>query len=135
MKLLSPYLAFNGNCREAMDFYRECLGGELKLMTMGESPMAAQIPAEARNRVMHATLTFDGMVLMASDMMESKRPVRGNRISVCVSGPDKKEIETCFTKMSAGGKINSPLKEEFFGLYGALIDKFGIAWMFQGGQM
>ena len=53
MAQLNPYLTFNGNCRQAMEFYKACLGGELSLTTVGDSPMKDQMPAEAQNAVMH----------------------------------------------------------------------------------
>ncbi len=127
----NPYLHFNGNCQQAMTFYKECLGGELSLQTVGESPMADQMPAELKDRVLHSVLTRDGFVLMASDVMEPGEMVRGNTISLSVSGGSKAEIEPIFAKLTEGGNINHPLKEEFFGTYGDLIDRFGIAWMFQ----
>jgi PhnB protein len=68
---------------------------------------------------------------MASDMMEPGEVVRGNTISLSVSGGSKAEIEPIFAKLTEGGNINHPLKEEFFGTYGDLIDRFSIAWMFQ----
>ena len=131
MANLNPYLRFNGNCKQAMEFYRDCLGGKLDMMTMGESPMAAQIPPQMKNRVMHSYLAKDAMALMASDMMADEKIVNGNSISICISGSSKKEIEYYFSKLSQGGKVNQPLKQEFFGTYGDLTDKFGVHWMFQ----
>lgn len=128
---LNAYLYFSGNCREALEFYRDCLGGELNLMTMGESPMASQMPPEARNRVMHCSLVSGDMIIMASDTMQPGELIQGNTVSLCISGTNKKEIETYFSKLSGGGKITQPLETMFFGTYGALTDKFGINWMFQ----
>jgi len=127
-----PYLYFNGNCREAMTFYKECLGGELKLMTVGESPTASQRPAAMKDKILHSTLEKDNMLIMASDWMAPTKPVNGNTIQLCIaSSVGKKEIEGYFSKLSKGGKISYPLKEEFFGTYGAFTDKFGTNWMFQ----
>jgi PhnB protein len=131
MKRLNVYLFFGGNCRTAMEFYKECLRGELRLMTVRESPMASQMPPAMMDRVMHAALESDGMVIMASDMLGPEGVVRGNTISLCVNGTDKREIEAHFDKLSAGGRVKTALREEFFGTYGDFTDKFGIAWIFQ----
>src|SRR5262245_15599758 len=101
MAQLNPYLHFNGNCREAMTFYKDCFGVELKLQTVGESPMAAQSPKEAHNNVFHAYLSKDGFVLMGADMMEPGAPVQGNTVTLCVVGRSKQEIEPLYSKLSA----------------------------------
>ena len=130
MTQINAYLHFNGNCREAMTFYKECLGGELKLMTAGESPMAGQLPAAQHNHIMHGTLINKGIALMASDMMSPDGVTHGNAISLTLVCSNKAEIENFFSKLSAGGKVLHALKEEFFGTYGDLTDKYGISWMF-----
>lgn len=129
MKHLSPYLFFNGNCREAMEFYKECLGGELWMQTIGESPIASTMPAEMHNTIMHAAIMKDGVMLMASDNMGEEQIVIGSNVEVCIDGSSKEEIETYFAKLSEGGTITMPLKKEFFGLFGSLTDKFGVKWM------
>jgi PhnB protein len=131
MAQLIPYLHFNGNCREAMTFYKDCLNGKLELMTIGESQMAAGMPKEAHNNVMHSTLEKDGFILMASDMMEQTTPVFANNQTLCLVCKSKEEIESLFSKLAVGGKVGHPLKEEFFGTFGDLTDKYGFNWMFQ----
>jgi PhnB protein len=130
MATLNPYLNFNGNCREAMTFYQACLGGKLSVQTFGESQMSEHVPAEMKNRVLHSSLTSGSLVLMASDTMGDV-PTSGNNNTLCVVGSAKGEIETLFAKLSAGGNVTHPLKEEFFGTFGDLTDKFGMNWMFQ----
>lgn len=131
MTQLNPYVTFNGNCREAMTFYQACLGGELTLQTVGESPMKDQMQAEMHSNVMHSLLKKDGIVIMASDMMGPGELVRGNSITLCINGGSPEELKAFFAKLSQGGKVGHDLKEEFFGTYGDLTDKFGINWMFQ----
>lgn len=131
MAHLNPYLTFNGNCRQAMEFYKACLGGELSLMTVGESPIKDQMPKEAQTAVMHSLLRSGDITLMASDQMSPGTLVNGNTITLCIIGNSKAELETFFTKLAAGGNAFQPLQETFFGVYGALTDKFGINWMFQ----
>lgn len=131
MVKLSPYLRFNGNCREAMGFYKECLGGELTIMTMGESPMASQVPPEMKTRVMHSMLKKDNMTFMASDAMGPEKIIKGNNISLSIMGTNMEEIQPYFSKLSSGGTVKHPLGKTFFGVYGDFTDKFGIDWMFQ----
>jgi PhnB protein len=81
VKQLNAYLRFDGNCREAMTFYMKCLGGELKMQTVGESPMAAQSP-NMKDKIMHSVLTMEGITIMASDMMGPEGVKKGNTISL-----------------------------------------------------
>jgi PhnB protein len=131
---LNAYLSFNGNCRQAMEFYTACLGADLKMQTVGDSPMASQVPPEMKNQILHAKLEKDGMVLMASDTLSSEKAVNGTAISLCLNGKSKKEIETFFNKLAQGGKITNPLQVMFFGTYGDLVDKFGIRWLCQADE-
>src|SRR5271169_5522167 len=109
MTQLNAYLRFNGNCREAMTFYQACLGGELTIQTVGESPMAGQMPPSTKDNVIHSVLAKDGFVLMASDMTGPEGVVNGDAISLAVIGSSKAEIEPIFAKLSAGGNVLHPL--------------------------
>ena len=131
MTQLNAYLRFNGNCREAMTFYQSCLGGELTIQTVGESPVAGQMPPEIHNNVLHSVLAKDGFELLASDMTGPEGVVKGNTITLCIIESSKAELEPIFAKLSAGGTVITPLIEEFFGTFGDIADKFGIGWMFQ----
>jgi PhnB protein len=115
MTQIVAYLTFNGNCREAMTFYQKCLGGELTAQTVGESPVAGQMPPDMKNRVMHASLTKGSVALMASDMMGTSGVANGNAVSLLVNCSGDEEIKTFFAKLSDGGKVGHPLKEEFWG--------------------
>jgi len=134
MTQLISYLNFNGNCREAMTFYKECVDGELELMVVGDSPMADKVPEEAKQNIMHSTLSKDGMVLlMASDMMGSKQ-ANGNAITLCLNCSSEEEIYLLFSKLSAGSQVSHPVKREFWGaLFGSFTDKFGMNWMLNFG--
>jgi len=134
MAEFNAYLKFNGNCREAMRFYQSCLGGEMSLMTVGESPMKNQMPAEMQDKIMHSVLTSGSIMLMGSDMIGEDGYRHGNTLSLCLVCKSREEIETLFSKLSAGGRVTHALKEEFFGTYGDLVDKYGFSWMFQYGQ-
>jgi PhnB protein len=129
MAQLNAYLHFNGDCREAMNFYKSCLGGELELMAVGESPMAAQMPPGAKNNIMHSLLKSGSLSIMASDWMSPGTMTKGNNISLSLSCSSNKEADALYAKLSAGGTASHPLKDEFFGYFGDLKDKFGITWM------
>jgi PhnB protein len=131
MKQLSVYLHFNGNCREAMEFYKKCLGGELNLHTFAGSPMEAQAPPSEREKVLHAILETDGMVLVADDMLESRQVTFGDNFSLYVSAASMKEIQAQFNKLAEGGKVTQPITKAPFGYFGVLLDKFGISWIFR----
>lgn len=131
MTQLVAYLQFQGQCREALTFYRECLGGELTLQKVGESPMAAQMPSEAAANILHGALTRNGtIIVMGSDMMGSRlKP--GNSVALCLNCSSDQEIYDCFDKLSAGGQVVMPLHQSFWGgTYGELTDKYGIQWLF-----
>ncbi len=125
---INPYLIFNGNCREAMNFYKTCFGGELILQTVGDSPMAEQWPETVRDRILHASLINGDINLLASDM-GSDNLVVGNVISLALGCGNKNEIEVFFEKLSVGGRVTHPLHEFFDGTIGALTDKYGMNWV------
>lgn len=131
MTNVTPYLFFSGNCREAMTFYGKCLGGEVFVQTIGESPAAAQVPPAVHHKVMHAAVALAGKaVLLASDWMSQDAFAPGNNISLCIDCGSTEEIETLFRALSEGGKVTQPLQEMFWGAtYGQLIDRFGAVWM------
>ena len=127
---LDTYLHFDGNCKAAMEFYKECLGGDLKVQSVGDSPMASQMPNQG-DKVLHAELKNGDFRIMASDMSGPEGIKRGNTVSLCVNGVDAGQMKRLFSSLSKGGNVTNPLRQEFFGTYGDLVDKFGIAWMFQ----
>jgi PhnB protein len=130
MTQINSYLTFNGNCREAMTFYQECLGGELFLQTIGESPMADQLPPQMKESILHATLTKGALIIMASDMVSEQGLTKGNNVSLMLNCSSEDEIRTFYQKLSDGGEARHPLENTFWGaLFGGLTDKFGILWL------
>jgi PhnB protein len=128
---LNAYLNFNGRCREAMTFYQQCLGGELNLQKIAESPFAVQMPSEAGGNILHGSLTKDGVLLMMGSDMIGESCQQGNSVVLCVKCSTDEEITQCFTKLSAGGQVKMPLHQGFWGsTYGELTDKFGMLWKF-----
>lgn len=127
---LNPYLTFGGNCREAMQFYQQCLGGELHIQPFSETPAAAHVPAEAQNGVLHAHLSNGPVVLMASDTGGMHPLSSGNTVSLCVNCTSPEEIADLFAQLSAGGTVGMPLADTFWGAtFGTFTDRFGINWM------
>ena len=126
------YLSFDGNCRQAMEFYRTCLGGELYLMPFSDP--AADCPIEgkeASERILHASLTKEARLLMASDTMPGWTLQRGNNFSVCLQCESLQEIEELFAALGENGNVTMPLQDTFWGArFGTLTDQFGIQWMF-----
>ncbi len=131
MAEFNAYLKFNGNCKEAMEFYKKCLGGKLEMITVGDSPMASQMPAQMHSKILHSVLTSGTVMLMGSDTFGQEEYQHGNTLSLCLVCQSKEEIETLFSKLSQGGQAKHALKEEFFGTYGDLTDRYGFSWMFQ----
>ncbi|MFP5081706.1 VOC family protein [Pedobacter sp. JCM 36344] len=130
MKQINSYLLFHGNCREAMTFYKECLGGELEFQTIGESPMAGQMPQEMKACILHSTLTNQGFVIMGSDMTPETGLVKGNAVSLMLNYNSEEDIRMSFDKLSDGGTIKHQLENTFWGaLFGDLTDKFGNNWI------
>jgi len=131
MAQLSPYLQFSDKCREAMSFYQACFGGELNIQTVGESPIAAEMPPEAHGTVLHSQLTArNGLILMASGMTGQDEVHQGNNVHLCLACDSEEEITTLFSRLSTGGSVHHPLEKSFWGAtFGEVTDKFGIHWM------
>ena len=135
MSVIHSYLTFNGNCREAMEFYQDCLGGELSFQTIGESPMAEEMPPPLKESIVHATLTRGPLVLLASDMVSDKGLIKGNAVSLSLNCSSEEEIRKCYAKLSNGGTQDHPLEDSFWGaLFGDLTDKFGNRWLLNFNQ-
>ncbi len=130
MTQINAYLNFTGNCRDAMTFYNDCLGGELNMQTVAGSPAEAQCPAAMKDYILHSTLTKGNLVLMGSDMSDAEGIVKGNNIALSLNCSSDVEINSFFNQLSAGGTVIHPLTEEFWGAtFGVFTDKFGIRWM------
>jgi PhnB protein len=130
---LNPYLSFNGNARDAMDFYRSVFGGELTVSTHGE--FGNPDPAMA-DKVMHAQLETDaGYTLMASDIMPDMPFNPGNTNTVSLSGDDGDPLRQYWEKLSDGGTVTLPLEKQMWGdEFGMCTDRFGTPWMVNIGQ-
>lgn len=131
MTKINAYLTFNGNCREAMNFYQECLGGELYFLKVGESPMSDKMPTKMKDCILHSTLRNDTIVLQGSDMTPDAGLIKGNNVSLMLVCSSEEEIKTFYAKLSVGGQVTQPLDNTFWGaLFGTLNDQFGNHWIF-----
>ena len=113
MATLNPYLTFNGNCKEAMNFYKETLGGELSMIIAGESPMAEQMPAKYQSSVLHSSLKSGDFEIMATDMVPGQFN-EGNTVHLCLVCKSETEIHSLYKTC----KILSPLNVSIL-LYGS----------------
>jgi PhnB protein len=130
MTQINAYLTFNGNCREAMTFYSACLGGELILQTIGESPLSDKMPAQMKDSILHSALTNGPLLIMGTDCVPGPGLIKGNSVSLALNCGSEPQIRDHYAKLSAGGEATHPLEETFWGaLFGALTDKFGNHWV------
>lgn len=132
----TPFLLFDGNCAEAMAFYHECLGGELTVTKLGDTPMKAQLPPEKHDRVINAHLVSGDIEISATDWMASPEfdPVQGNTFAIFVTGKTYDELQTVFDKLRDGDNNTrlQELHEMPFGTYGQFYDRYGVQWIFRG---
>ncbi|HEY6390281.1 MAG TPA: VOC family protein [Bryobacteraceae bacterium] len=129
MKEITAYLNFDGNCREAMTFYKKCFGAELYLKPFSEAPFDS--PPDAKEKIMHATLTKGHTLLMASDTMPGMNFQQGNNFALNISCESLQEIEGLFAALGEQGEVAMPLQETFWAArFGVLKDQFGISWIF-----
>ena len=126
------YMNFDGNCRQAVEFYAEVFGTEKpEIMTFGEAPPNPEykLPEEAKNLVMHTRLNINGSNVMFSDVFPGSSFVAGNNISLAFVSENLDEIQSVFSQLSEGGTVAMELQETFWSKsYGSLKDKFGIEW-------
>jgi PhnB protein len=125
---LNPYITFQDNAREAMEFYRDVFGGELDVNTFGEYGDSSAPEAEM---VMHAMLeTPAGFTLMASDTPPGMEFRPGSQITISLSGDEGNELRAYWERLSADGSVMVPLEKQMWGdEFGQCTDKFGVAWM------
>ncbi len=131
---VTTYLNFNGNCEAAFKFYAQVLGGKIAMMmTQGESPMGDKVPAEMKNKIMHATLKMPGGgVLMGADHPQGKK-VQPTGFCVSIQVKDAGEATRIFNALCEGGKVQMEMQKAFWSAgFGMCTDKFEIPWMVNG---
>ncbi|GAA0918182.1 VOC family protein [Virgisporangium aurantiacum] len=126
--VLNPYINFDGNAREAMQFYENVFGGDLTVNTFGSFPGA---DASIADNVMHAMLTTpSGFTLMGSDGPPGQELKAGNNFTISLSGDDDAELRGYWAKLAEGGEVTMPLEKQMWGdVFGQCVDRFGVAWM------
>src|SRR5579871_4261226 len=136
MLCCTPFLLFDGNCAEAMTFYHACLGGELTLTKLGDTPMKAQFPPEKYNRIINGHLKSGAVEFSATDWMASPalEPKFGNTYAIYVVGQTYEELKVIFDKLAVGADKQwlQELHDMPFRSYGQFFDKYGIQWIFRG---
>jgi PhnB protein len=127
---MNPYLTFNGQCEAAFKFYEKCLGAKIVMMMMHEgTPAAEHVPAEWRNKILHARLQIGDQVVMGSDAPPD-RYEQPKGFSVSVSVDDPAEADRIFGALAEQGTVRMAIQKTFWAIrFGTLVDRFGIPWM------
>ena len=125
---VNPYIAFKGNCREAIEFYKSALDAEvLFTQTVGESPISDMGPAE---NIMHCTIKVGQSTIMMCDDPRPDAASGGGNISLAIGLNDPARAKQVFDKLGSGGTTIMPLEKTYWAeAFGMLIDKFGVRWM------
>lgn len=132
MKEFITYLNFDGNCRQAMEFYAKCLGADLQVTPFSEGP--PEMPKEMKdaNKVLHSRLSKGTQVLlMASDCPPGAPLHQGNNFAISMNCESREEVDKLFSSLGDKGKVVMQTQDMFWGAYfGMTTDQFGISWMF-----
>jgi PhnB protein len=129
------YLAFNGNCAEAMRFYEKALNAKLEVLMSGaDSPMAEQIPKESAHRILHARLALPGGGMLYAGDCPENMPYDGIKgVSIALDYATTAEAEKVFAALAEGGRVGMPMQAAFWAKrWGMLVDKFGTPWIVNG---
>lgn len=135
MLRLTPFLLFDGNCAEAMEFYHSCFGGDLNLTPLGETPMKNNFPEAQHRKITYASLKSQAIEFSATDWLHpTRKPQQGNTTAIYVTGDQPAELRRIFDGLSSGAdrELLVDLREMPFGLYGRLTDRYGVEWFFRG---
>lgn len=128
---LTPYLMFNGQCEEALNFYAKALNGGIKSLMHFEGSPAESMSAD-KKQVMHAQFEAPGIAFMASDSGQpGTEPAPSGNVHLSINFDSVEEEENIFNALADGGKVTMPLQDTFWGArFGMLTDRYGINWMF-----
>ena len=132
-RVIQPYLFFNGNCEQAVEFYRKALGAEVEMMMRfkesPEPPPPGRVPPGFENKIMHTSFRVGQTTVMASDGCATEKP-SFQGFSLSLSVPTQAEADRAFKALADGGKVNMPLTKTFWSpCFGMLEDRFGVGWM------
>jgi PhnB protein len=127
---INPYLFYDSNCEAAFKYYEKVLGGKIEMMLRNEEAPESMPAAPGRQKnIMHARISIDGEILMASDAPPDhfNKP-QGFAVSLTIDDPT--EAERKFNALAEGGSTNMPFGKTFFSKgFGMCVDQFGIPWM------
>jgi PhnB protein len=128
---VNPYIAFKGNCREAIEFYKCALAAEvLFVQTVGESPMSNMGPAD---NIMHCTIKVGDSTIMMCDDPRPDAAAEGGNISLAIGLNDPERAKGLFRNLAKEGSVLMPLEKTYWAYwaeaFGVLSDKFGVKWM------
>jgi PhnB protein len=135
MLTVMPFLLFDCYCAEAMEFYKSCLGGDLTVLKVGDTPMKEQMPSEQHGKVAYAHLKSGSIEFSATDWLHPTRtPRQGNTVCMYLTGKTYRELKHAFDKLAVGADpaLLDDLRDMPFGTYGHLADKYGVHWFFKG---
>ncbi|HVK23621.1 MAG TPA: VOC family protein [Actinokineospora sp.] len=126
--LLNPYISFNGDARQALEFYKEVFGGTLDVNTYGEY---GDPSGDGADNIMHGSLKTDaGYTIMGADNPPGAAHSAGSNISCSLSGDEAEPLKGYFTKLAEGGTVSVPMEKQMWGdEFGMVTDKFGVTWM------
>ena len=128
---INPYILFNGNCREAFEFYAEVLNGRIEMMVPhGETPAASSVDESWQDKIMHARLAVGEELLMASDSPPQYVEGKAAGYYVQLEFPTIEEARCVFDALAEGGEVRMGFEQTFWSRgFGMLVDRFGIPWM------
>ena len=126
--MITPCIHFQGNCDEAINFYKEALGAQVKgIHYAKDAPPDSGMDELPPNFVMHSEIIICGMNFSLTD--GSEVPITSENISFLITYETAEEVTAAFEKLVSGGKVVEPLATVFFSeLYGYVIDRFGVNW-------
>ncbi|MBT1160100.1 VOC family protein [Aminobacter anthyllidis] len=129
------YLFFNGNCREAFEFYAKVFDGEIVgMLTHRETPAGKDVSEEWQDKIINAQLVIGDQSIMASDAPPQYRTEMSG-FSVSVDTNDLAKAEAIFAALADGGTVNMPFSPTFWAKgFGMVKDKFGTPWMISSGN-
>jgi PhnB protein len=128
---LEPYLYFNGNAQEAIDYYVMLFNAEVKYLgKYSETPV--NVPDHWKDKVFHASITFDGVMIMFSDVENPAKPAQfGQNSQLSIYWNSLEKCTDIFDRLKQEGTVLIPLEKQFWGAYnGSVMDKFGVIWIF-----
>ncbi len=132
---LTPFLLFDGNCAEAMEFYRTCFGGSLKLTRLADTPMKVQFLPEQHHKITYAHLQSEAVEFSATDWLHPvHQRQQGNTTAMSIVGESLDELTPIFNTLREGAdqEFLVELKQMPFGIYGRFTDRYGVEWFFRG---